>query len=103
LGAPIRGDLLGSFMFSSEIVTAGPCGFVLQTIPIESFQIVNLRWTPLSRQKMVFLKVEKYTLVLGEFCPVLHQGYVYGCRAGTGSCTREPGGVAPGCRNQSRL
>ena len=25
-----------------------------------------MRWTPLSRQKMVFLKVEKYTLVLGE-------------------------------------
>jgi len=42
LGAPILGDLPGSFMFSSEIVTAGPCGFVLKTIPIESFQMVNL-------------------------------------------------------------
>jgi hypothetical protein len=42
VGAPIRVDLLGPFTFSSEIVTAGPCGFVLKTIPIESFQIVNL-------------------------------------------------------------
>jgi hypothetical protein len=29
-------------------------------------QLGNMRWTPPSRQKMVFVKVEKYSLVLGE-------------------------------------
>ena len=63
-----------------------------------------MRWTPLSRQKMDFFKVEKYTSgtgLLGVRAWAVGTGTRD--RVGTGFCTREPGEDARSCRIGSSL